>query len=226
VKRECFLDFNWLALKIHNDFFRSFSGRLSGTVVDLGSGAQLYRDDIRSLGCKYVSVDWSNSYHEVRPDVVADLNVGVDLPDSFADCVIGFSVLEHLYRPERLIQEAQRILKPGGSLYMQVPFQWAVHEAPYDYVRFTRFGLEKLFEGAGFKNISINADCGYWVTAALKLNYHARRLLRGPRGARWLIQAVLTPFWIAGQAFASLADRLDFDENETASYTVRAEKLT
>jgi SAM-dependent methyltransferase len=225
VKRERVLDFNWLALKIHNDFFRGFAGHLSGTVVDLGSGAQPYREDVRSLGCTYVSVDWSNSYHPTKPDFVADLNVGVGIPDSFADFVISFSVLEHLYRPERLIQEAQRILKPGGTLYMQVPFQWAVHEAPYDYVRFTRFGLEKLFEEAGFKTVCINADCGYWVTAALKFNYHMRRLVRGPRVARWIVQAALTPFWIAGQVCALLADRLDFDESETASYTVRAEKV-
>ena len=225
MKRERVLDFNWLALKIHNDFFRSFAGRLRGTVVDLGSGAQPYREDVRDLGCTYLSVDWSNSSHPAKPDFVADLNVGVDIPDSLADFVISFSVLEHLYRPERLIQEAHRILKPGGTLYMQVPFQWAVHEAPYDYVRFTRFGLEKLLAGAGFRTISINADCGYWVAAALKLNYHMRRLVRGPRAARWIIQSALTPFWIGGQVCALLADRLDFDENETASYTVRAEKV-
>jgi SAM-dependent methyltransferase len=224
VKRERVLDFNWLALKIHNDFFRSFCGRLNGTVVDLGSGAQPYREDVRRLGCRYVAVDWANSHHPGKPDVEADLNVGVDLPDACADFVISFSVLEHLHRPERLIQEAQRILKPGGMLYMQVPFQWGVHEAPYDYVRFTRFGLEKLFNGAGFKSVAVNGDCGYWVTAALKFNYHVRRLVRGPRAARWIVQAALTPFWIAAQVLALLADRLDFDESETASYTVRAEK--
>lgn len=225
MKRERVLDFNWLALKIHNDFFRSFARRLSGTVVDLGSGAQPYREDVRGLGCKYVAVDWSNSYHPAKPDVLADLNVGVELPDSCADHVISFSVLEHLHRPERLIQEARRILKPGGTLYLQVPFQWAVHEAPYDYVRFTRFGLENLFRDAGFKGVSIDADCGYWVAAALKLNYHVRRLVRGPRATRWIIQAALTPLWLASQVFALLADRLDFDETETASYTVRAEKV-
>lgn len=224
MKKERFLDFNWLALKIHNDFFRSFARHLSGTVVDLGSGAKPYEEDVHALGCRYVSVDWSNSYHATTPDVVADLNVRVDLPDAFADCVMSFSVLEHLYRPERLLQEARRILKPGGKLYLQVPFQWAVHEAPYDYVRFTRFGLEKLLDGAGFKTLSIDADCGYWVTTALKFNYHIRKLVRGPRAARWAIQALLTPIWVAGQAFALLADRLDLDEDETASYTVRAEK--
>lgn len=225
MKRERYFDHNWLILKIHNNFFRRFSAQLKGVVVDLGCGTQPYKDDISKLGCKYVSVDWSNSYHQGKPDFVADLNVGVDLPDCFADSVITFSVIEHLHRPARLVEEAFRILKPSGKLYMQVPFQWAVHEAPYDYVRFTKYGLQKILEDAGFEYIEIQADCGYWVTTVLKFNYHTRRLIRGPKITRWLIQALFTPVWFCGQVFSIIADRFDLDENETASYTLSAQRV-
>jgi len=225
MKREKVYDFNWLALKIHNDFFRRICKQLNGTVVDLGCGTQPYKDDILNLACKYVSVDWSNSYHQSKPTLVSDLNVKVDLPDCFADSVITFSVIEHLHRPGRLIEEACRILKPNGRLYLQVPFQWGIHEAPYDYVRFTKFGLQKMLEDAGFNGIEIQADCGYWVTAILKFNYHSRRFIRGPKIIRWLIHLFLTPLWVTGQVFSVVADRFDLDENETASYTVCAQKV-
>ena len=130
---------------------------------------------------------------------MADLNVGVHLPDCLADNVISFSVIEHLYRPERMLAEAYRILKPGGWLYMQVPFQWAVHEAPYDYVRFTRYGLERCLTDAGFESVSIEADCGFWVTMVLKMNYHSLRLVRGPAVLRRLIKLILSPVWALGQ---------------------------
>jgi SAM-dependent methyltransferase len=225
MKRVKIYDHNWLALKIHNDFFRRIRKQLKGTVVDLGCGTQPYQDDILNLGCKYVSVDWSNSYHQGNPDVIADLNIGVDLPDCFADSVIAFSVLEHLHRPGRLVEEAYRILKLNGKLYMQVPFQWAVHESPYDYMRFTKYGLHKILEDSGFNEIEINADCGYWVTAILKFNYHTKRFIRGPKILQWFIRILLTPLWFGGQVFSIVADRFDLDENETASYTIVARKV-
>jgi SAM-dependent methyltransferase len=217
-------DLNWLVYDIHNRFFETIRPKLSGTVVDLGCGTMPYRSEILAQNCRYVGVDWTHSYHGVQPDVVSDMNVEVSLPNQSADAVISFSALEHLHQPAAMLSEAHRILKPGGALFMQVPFQWEVHEAPYDYYRFTRHGLAKLLSDAGFCDSHITADCGFWVTWILKFNYQSTRWIRGPLLLRAAMRLMLTPIWFVNQELARVLDRLDFNADETASYSVVARK--
>jgi SAM-dependent methyltransferase len=152
------------------------------------------------------------------------MNVAVAVPDSCADVVMSFSALEHLYRPQTMLAESWRILKPGGLLFIQVPFQWQVHEAPFDYYRFTRHGLEVLMTDAGFSKPQITADCGFWVTWILKFNYQSTRWLGLPRPLGWLMRLFLTPIWFVDQRLARMLDRVDFNAEETASYSVAAYK--
>ena len=217
-------DFKFLALEVHNQFFLRSQTYLRGLVVDLGCGEKPYREDVVGRNCRYLGIDWPSSLHAVEPDVVTDLNQGVPLADGCADVVMSFSVLEHLHRPAMLLEESIRILKPGGHLLLQVPFQWHVHEAPIDYVRFTRHGLERLLNDAGFDSAEINADCGFWVTWILKFNYQSTRWIRGSRVSRSLARLVLVPVWWLGQWLAPILDRIDFNAAETASYTIVASK--
>jgi len=218
------IDFNWLIVEIHNNFFRSIRPRLEGVVVDLGCGPMPYRSDILQQGCKYIGVDWPNSLHGVAPDVASDLNVGVDLPSNSANAVMSISVLEHLHRPATMLTESWRILKPNGSLYLQVPFQWHVHEAPFDYFRFTSHGLTRLLTESGFEDVEVTANGGFWTTWILKFNYQSTRWIRGPKPVRWIARLVLTPLWFLNQTFAAALDRIDFNSGEAPSYTAVARK--
>lgn len=218
------IDFNWLIVKMHNDFFSGIRKDLKGVVVDLGCGPMPYRPDILAQGCTYIGVDWPNSLHGVKPDVASDLNAGVNLPSDSANAVMSISVLEHLYRPQAMLAESWRILKPNGSLYIQVPFQWHVHEAPFDYYRFTSHGLQKLLDEAGFEHIEITANGGFWTTWILKFNYQSTRWIRGPRPVRWLARLLLIPVWFLNQTLATGLDRIDFNSSEAPSYTAVARK--
>lgn len=71
--------------------------------------------------------------------------------DCVFDSVICSQVLEHVFKPEQFITEINRVLKPGGKLLITVPFVWDEHEQPYDYARYTTFGLAALLKGNGFK---------------------------------------------------------------------------
>lgn len=85
-----------------------------------------------------------------------DLDVcRIDLPDESVDCVICLEVLEHCINPFDAARELQRILRPGGTLFLTVPFMTGYHghagsksgshdDFP-DFWRFTHQGLEQLF---------------------------------------------------------------------------------
>jgi SAM-dependent methyltransferase len=224
MKKTSWIEHNWLIVDLHNRFFKAILPRLKGVVVDLGCGPMPYREELVIHGCHYVGVDWPNSLHGVTPDVSSDLNTRIDLPGDYADAIICISVLEHLHRPATMLAESWRILKPGAALYIEVPFQWHVHEAPFDYCRYTRYGLERLLKDAGFEDVEISPNGGFWTTWFLKFNYQSRRWLRGPRPVRAVVRLILIPIWFTSQTLARVLDRIDFNPGETPSYTAVARR--
>ncbi len=175
---------NWLIYNIGDNFLAKFSPLYTGTLYDLGAGESPYKDFFLQYATHYIAVDWSGSYHATKADIAADLNKPLPIDSSVADTVVSLSVMEHLCEPQMMLNEAFRILKPGGSMVLQVPWQWWIHEAPYDFFRYTPYGLNYLFEKAGFVDINIESQSGYFTTAILKWNYFSNRLVRGPKALR------------------------------------------
>jgi SAM-dependent methyltransferase len=70
--------------------------------------------------------------------------------DSFFDSALCNQVLEHVFNPDEFLHEINRVLKHGGKLLLTVPFVWDEHEQPYDYARYSSFGLRALLEKHGF----------------------------------------------------------------------------
>jgi SAM-dependent methyltransferase len=170
-------------------------------------------------------VDWSGSFHNTKADIVADLNEKLPIEDAVADTVISLSVMEHLREPQVMLCEANRILKPGGTMILQVPWQWWVHEAPFDFFRYTPYGLKYLFEKAGFEEIFVEPQSGFFSMWILKANYFTARFVRGPLPIRILIKGLLLPFWFLGQRAAPVLDRLDRNWiAESSGYYVTARK--
>ena len=106
----------------------------------LPEGARITRIDIDST---------------TEPDIVADAHDLYMLPDASADCVVCVCVLEHCRNPHQVVAELFRILKPGGCLFLGVPFLFPYHADPHDHWRITYTGIEHLcqrFEkiGSGF----------------------------------------------------------------------------
>jgi len=213
------LQHNWLALQVNNNSFMGVVNKIRGRVVDLGCGTAPYKNDILKVAKEYIGVDWENSFHDQsHVDIFANLCEPLPLEDQFADTVVSFQVLEHLPEPYVFLKEAHRILSPDGTIIITVPFMWHVHEAPHDYYRFTRHGLEYLLNKAGFVEIIIKENTGYWQMSVLKFNYYTAAFARGP--LRWLF----VPIWYAGQRVSPVLDKLCWVPTETASYTVVARK--
>jgi SAM-dependent methyltransferase len=224
MRNESRLTHNWLAKKLVNDKVRAHLALLRGTVIDLGCGTRPYEADILGTADAYVGIDWGNSLHGTHADVIADVARPLPIRDGAADCVVTFDVLEHVAEPACMLAECWRILRPGGLLMISVPFQWWVHEAPWDFYRYTRHGLEYLLGKAGFADVRVQATSGFWAMWVLKLNYQLARLVRGPRPVRMLVRALLVPAWWLGQSLAPLMDSAWHEEGETAGYFVVAHK--
>jgi SAM-dependent methyltransferase len=115
-----------------------------GKLVDLGCGEVPLYAAYGQYVDEVICVDWMNSFHRASHlDLACDLNQQFPFKDNVFDTAILSDVLEHIADPARMVSEISRILKPGGILFLNVPFYYCLHEIPYDYYRYTEFALKR-----------------------------------------------------------------------------------
>ena len=153
-----------------------------------------------------------------------DMNV-LALKKESVDLVTGGYALRNAPDISTTLDEIHRILKPGGKIILQVPWQWKVHEAPFDFFRYSPYALKYLLEKAGYSKIKIKPMGGFYTMKTLKFNYFTNTLIRGPRWVRAIKRIFFTPFWHIGQFLAPIMDKTDRNHSgETVGYFVTAEK--
>lgn len=170
--------YNWLIYDNGDKWLLEYSIYYKGTLVDLGCGTAPYKEFFLHYADKYIGVDWTNTLHSSKADVISDLNKKINLEDNFADTIVSLSVMEHLCEPQIFLNESYRILKQDGTIILSIPWMWRIHEAPYDYFRYTPFGLKYIFEKAGYKNIHIQPTTGFFTMWFLKMNYFSLRWIK------------------------------------------------
>lgn len=119
-------------------------------VLDIGAGPSHFADIFKEH--KHFAVDF-HPYNGI--DVLTDLTKPLPVQSGYFDVVIMSNVLEHIPEPLSLLQEVHRILKTGGKLIMVTPFLIKVHQAPYDYQRYTEYMFRDFFEKIHFEKFSI-----------------------------------------------------------------------
>ena len=134
-------------------------------VLDAGAGEAPYRELFAH--CDYVTTDWTESVHPGarRADVIASLDA-LPLADASFDGVVCTQVLEHVANPAAALGELHRVLRPGGRIWLTVPLTWPLHEEPFDFYRYTPYGLTSLLERAGFDEVDVGPRNGYFATLA------------------------------------------------------------
>jgi SAM-dependent methyltransferase len=117
------------------------AGKLGGLVLNVGAG-----EDEREFGRRTVRLDRYAPGAGVRGDLGSALPFA---PRTF-DAAVCTEVLEHVPDASLVLAEIARVLKPGGTVVVTVPFACHYHPDPVDYRRFTPAGLALALEGAGF----------------------------------------------------------------------------
>ena len=165
-----------------------------GVLLDLGCGKapfyELYAPHVSDVLC----TDWPNSLHgRAYIDFASDLSTGIPLRDASVDTMVVSDVLEHVYRPQIVLNEMYRVLKPGGAVLMNVPFVYCVHEAPHDYFRYTQFAVSRMAEDAGFAIEVLDPLGGKFLAFADVAGkaLQGATLLGGPQVARTVQRAAL-----------------------------------
>lgn len=117
-------------------------GNISGKkVADLGCGDGALTYLLAKTGAEVTGVDNEQEgldfaeskfkEHKANASFVLGDVRKTNLPDNAFDIVVSSDVIEHIERPEELVAEAARILKPGGVFVCTTPYRVTEHPGPY-----------------------------------------------------------------------------------------------
>ncbi len=199
-------------------------------ILDAGAGEAPYRALFPQA--RYVGLD--DGRGDPRWDYTA-LNVSGDLlampfRDGAFDHVLCTETLEHLTDPGDFLCEVARVLRPGGRLHMTAPLSFKEHQQPYDFFRYTRYGIALLLERAGFEAESVEPEGGYFRHLGDKIQPVHRYLFRKDRALIWKVLFLLLQpfsmlfFTVVCPLVCSWLDPLDTKRVHTTGFLVTARK--
>lgn len=128
-----------------------------GTILNLGSGPDVVNG--------VTNVDMF-PYKGVA--IVADI-MKLPFGDNAIEAVMCNTVLEHVRDPIKAVAEMRRVLKPGGLVYITVPFLYPFHASPDDFTRWTHVGLRELVRD--FEVVELGVRAGPFSTLTVWLCY-------------------------------------------------------
>lgn len=160
IKKEQFIP-GPLAL-VMNPFFiarrglyvhvRKLAPQITGKLLDVGCGTKPYKHLFHAAEYIGLDIDTTLNREDKDIDFFYDGN-HFPFPDKSFDSLLCSQVFEHVFNPENFLKEMNRVLKMDGKALITVPFVWDEHEQPYDFARYSSFGLRSVFERAGFEII-------------------------------------------------------------------------
>lgn len=185
-------------------FFRERSEPVGLEILDVGAGEGALTQKLHQMGYRMKACDFSPEaykYTGVGCDAV-DITGPFPYADGSFDLVIAVEVTEHILDHENFFSEINRILKPGGKLYISTPNILSMKSR-----------LRFLFQGFpyGFKPLNMELYDGMQHVASLSLDqYNYLAVKHGFRKAefgidrrqstsRWLF-ALLLPLMILSRA--------------------------
>ncbi len=228
----------WIKRRIETDIYQLYDfGEEAGRsttpgswVLDAGAGEGRYKPDFQHT--RYVGVDLAVgdiAWNYKGLDAICNLT-NLPFPDNTFDAALCMQVLEHVPEPQRVLQEIARVLRPGGKLFLSAPQSWPQHQKPYDFFRYTSFGLQHLFTKAGLETEEMRNMGGYfWY---LSWEFQAINYWLFPKGTRYreLTLPVRALFGLIFQLLLPLIlyylDRFDRVKDETFGYLCIAKKPT
>jgi len=215
---------NFIKLPPTTDYTRRFVEEIAGsmaagqTVIDAGAGECQYKPLFSHA--KYLAVDLcvgDDQWDFSGIDINAPLH-DIPLPDKTADVVLCTEVLEHVPNPHQVIAELSRLMKTGAALYVTVPFSGREHQIPYDFFRYTQYGLRHLFEQAGLEVEYIRPVRGDFYRTYCVLGEQGAHI----KGRIWQLPLLLLKLYLA--VFIRKLESMEKDSHGAAAWQCKAVK--
>lgn len=187
-------------------------------VLDAGCGQGHLKTDFERFNKKidYYGVDLTvgDPRWTFRVSAVADLQALPFTAKSF-DKIISIEVLEHVENPDQVFAELARVLRPGGSFFIAVPFVWHLHQEPHDHHRFTKYSIQFMAALHGLNIEFLLPMGGYFTVLRYLFSNYSFIGSRQGEGWQWLARFINRPLkWLDALFIAPLCYVLDFLDTE------------
>lgn len=160
----CFLVYYYLINEIKKN-----ASHAKGTLLDVGCGSSPFKNFFKPYIEKYLKHEHpAAAKPNIKYDFLSELPK-ISCGNNEIDTIVSFSVLEHVSEPFETINEFARILKKDGKFIISVPQYWHLHEEPHDYIRFTKYILNKKITESGFEIIMMKELGGSFATVGQAL---------------------------------------------------------
>ncbi len=186
-----------------------FAPQIRGRVLDFGCGSKPY-ESLFTGAESYVGVDIAVSGHshaDSKIDFFYDgRTLGFD--DGQFDAVVSFEVFEHLFNLGDILGEIRRVTKESGYLLLSIPFAWEEHEIPYDYARYTSYGISDILAKHGYDIVSVRKTTTYVLAVCQMFIAYLEHFAPRNRFLRYLFRAgIVFPCTITGYLVNAILPR-------------------
>ncbi len=220
---------------LHKKYEAYFSRYLTPDMMlyDVGCGAKPFAAMLKGKVKSHIGVDIADGFYDPSTIDLVGSAYSIPVEDGTADAVVLSEVLEHLERPRDAIKDAARALREDGLLFLSFPFFYPVHAEPYDFFRYTEYGIKGMLAERNFEILELGRIGGFWYSAGFFAGVYLQHFDRGIFAKTYLVKFIMAIVQYAclglhnleGLALkAAHKDVQQFRMNWTVNYSLVAKK--
>ena len=144
-------------LRVLRNIWGKRTSHTRNQLEDWLQGLEIEAEAVVDVGGKQLPIKgrvrtWAVNRYDLLGLPEYDLNQPWDLKETY-NIAFCLEVFEYIYDPMQAMRNLYNILKSGGELYISFHFIYPHHSAKkIDYLRYSRWGVDKLLQEAGFKS--------------------------------------------------------------------------
>jgi len=178
---------SWLGIWVNPYYFsrkelakyiKKYSGYVNGKCMDFGCGTKPYESLFKVK--EYIGVEIETD--RKKDDIVYYDGKTIPFSDEYFDSIVAFQVFEHIPNLDEIVKELNRVLKVGGYMFITVPFVYPEHLKPFDYRRFTSYGIKKYMEENEFEVVCYEKSGNFIETVCQMENVYINEEMFGTCG--------------------------------------------
>ena len=186
-------------------------------VLNIGAGGDIGKTLMRHAARQQFQVVALDIDEQRHPDIAGDI-CAYDFKGQQFDTIVMAEILEHIHSPHLALENVHRVLKDSGRLILTVPFIFPIHDQPYDYYPYTRYGLAYLLRH--FRDVSITERNSWTET----IDVLSARLIMDKNWPARILAPFLVLLALIKWPISFLLSRMIRTDFITSGYVVTARK--